>query len=218
MSILRHGTAIRGPATRLLMLGVPKGRRVHPPAVPAAPSPSPGLGASASRPASAVRALASMLMLGSALFYLAVAVQGVGELLLGPPPEMVTTANELAAGTEGTAATSGGQDVDMDVLLRPLALTGAALAGLTLLWCGTRGLWAAHDQRRWRRRQLSGLVGLGVGTLAFALGLTAAETGAEAYVQAVWNGVEPIRPSAVLALLVGSVALLVRAPRRAFSN
>ncbi|MFC5744147.1 hypothetical protein [Actinomadura rugatobispora] len=248
MSILRHGGDVRGPALRLLTLRDTPGRpssREHP-AGPPAPSPStaasaapPPCGAASQpggRPAtSAVRAVASVLTLGAAIFYLAVAVKGVGGLLLGPPPEMVTTAGDLGASTRsaqlppaelagarsGTAeaetatdAAPGPGDQDLEVLLRPLAITGAALAGLLLLWSGVRGLHAVRDQRRWRGRQISGLIGFGLGTLAFGLGLAAADGRTAAYVGSVWQGVEPIRPSVVLALLIGSLALLLPARRR----
>ncbi|XVQ12387.1 hypothetical protein ACQP1W_07435 [Spirillospora sp. CA-255316] len=197
------------------------------PAAASATPPSTAPSRPGGRPASsAVRAVASALMLGAALFYLAVAVKGVGGLLLGPPPEMVTTAGDLAASTRSArphaelagvhpvGSGTGPGDQNLELLLRPLAITGAALAGLLLLWSGLRGLRAVRDQRRWRARQVSGLIGFGLGTLAFGLGLTAADGGTAAYVGSVWHGVEPIRPSAVLALLIGSLALLLPARRR----
>jgi hypothetical protein len=132
----------------------------------------------------------------------------------------VTTVGDLAADTRSAEpppaelARIGAGDQGLEVLLRPLAITGAALAGLLLLWSGLRGLHAVRDQRRWRGRQVPGLIGFGLGTLAFGLGLAAAEGGTAAYVGSVWHGVEPLRPSAVLALLIGSLALLVPARRR----
>ena len=150
-----------------------------------------------------IRAVISVLMLGAAVFYLAVAVKGVGGLLLGPPPEMVTTADDTVA---ATAPGPGAHH--LEVLLRPLAITGAALAGLLLLWSGAAGLNTAGDRRRWRGRQAAGLAGLGLGSLAFALGLAAAGGEPAAYVGPVWLGVEPIRPSIALALLAVTAALL----------
>jgi hypothetical protein len=162
---------------------------------------------------SATRTLASLLVLGSGLFYLVASVRGVG-WLLGPPPEMVTRAaasGSVVTPTRMTAYPADG-NAQLEVLLRPLAVTGTALAGLLLAWSGCRGLRSRHDQRRWRRRQLTGLTGFAVGMPAFAVGLAA--TGASVsvatgYADAAWLGLDPIRPSAALALLVGTIALLV---------
>ncbi|MFF5258495.1 hypothetical protein ACFY4C_06085 [Actinomadura viridis] len=195
MNILRHGAAVRGGlATRPLALG---------PRV--------------------ARTLTSLLVVGAALFYAAVAVRGVAGLL-GPPPEMVTTAGDSGSVVPGPGSPvadpaagppAGGADVpeardrDLAVLLRPLSFTGAALAGLLLLWSGVRGLGARRDHRRWRRRQIACLVGLGLGVAAFLDGLGAAHLAPASYADAAWNGVEPIWPSAALALLVALVALLL---------
>ncbi|MFB4313192.1 hypothetical protein [Actinomadura sp. 21ATH] len=217
MSILHHCTgARRTVARRPPPGGTAPGR---PPAAPPAPR--------AGRAAlTAARTLASALVVAAGLFYAAVAVQGVAGLL-GPPPEMVTTAGENAAQSTQTAQSlqnaqnahvlpaDGVSGADLDLLLRPLALTGAALAGLLLLWSGSRGLYFRRDQRRWRSRQATALAGCTAGVLAFAIGIGAAGGSAAAYADAAWNGLEPIRPTAVLALAVLSLALLVPVPARA---
>ncbi|MFI0353939.1 hypothetical protein [Actinomadura sp. 9N407] len=170
------------------------------------------------------RTLASALIIAAGLFYAVVAIQGVAGLL-GPPPEMVTTAGESGAATPATGDPArtvlnerSAATEELDLLLRPLALTGAALAGLLLLWSGARGLYFRNDQRRWRSRQVTALAGCGAGVLAFALGIGAAGGSAAAYADAAWNGLEPIRPTAVLALLVATIALLIPVPRQARSQ
>ncbi|GAA3946971.1 hypothetical protein GCM10023085_31470 [Actinomadura viridis] len=195
MNILRHGAAVRG------------GLATRPPAL------GPRV----------ARTLTSLLVIGAALFYLAVAVRGVAGLL-GPPPEMVSTAGDSgsvvpAPGSPaadpaadppgGGTAVPEARDRDLAVLLRPLSFTGAALAGLLLLWSGVRGLGARRDHRRWRKRQIACLAGLGLGMAAFLDGLGAAHLGTAAYADAAWNGVEPIKPSVALAVLVALVAFLL---------
>jgi hypothetical protein len=220
VSILHHGTDARGVASRRLARDRPPSRRpASATADPLAPT--------------AARTLASALVIAAGLFYAVVAIQGVAGLL-SPPPEMVTTAGEIGTPAAGdptqtapstqnapstrdapipyTAQGTGAAAEDMDLLLRPLALTGAALAGLLLLWSGARGLRFRHDQRRWRSRQVTALAGCGAGVLAFALGIGAAG-GSAAYADAAWNGLEPIRPTAGLALLIATIALFVPAPR-----
>jgi hypothetical protein len=150
----------------------------------------------------------SVLVLGAGLFYLAVAVKGLGSLL-APPPEMVTVARDLRSGAAPTEATTGqlGTARDMRMLFKPLAVTGAALAALLLLWAGACGLRARRDRRRWRTMQITGLTGLTIGTFGFAIGLSATGSSVAPYVDAAWLGLEPVRPSGLLALLIGAAAL-----------
>lgn len=179
MSILRHGTDIRDPAAVTV-------RRL-PPALAAA------------------RALMSALVFGSGLFYLVVAVQGVG-WLLSPPSDLVTTAPNGAP--PAPVQPFQGSEQHLEVLLRPLAITGAALAGLLLLWSGGRGLRSRQDRRLWRTLQYTGLTGLFVGVLSYAVGLSSSGTSAALYTGGSWGGVEPVWPSAALAVLVVTIGLL----------
>ncbi|MEW2358115.1 hypothetical protein [Spirillospora sp. NPDC029432] len=215
MSILHHCTGARRTVVRRSPPGGPAPGR-PPAAPPAAPAGRAAL--------TAARTLASVLVVAAGLFYAAVAVKGVAGLL-GPPPEMVTTAGEVAVENTRNAhalptaqVTTGMSGTDLNLLLRPLALTGAALAGLLLLWSGARGLYFRRDQRRWRSRQATALAGCAAGVLAFAIGIGAADGSAAAYADAAWNGLEPIRPTAVLALAVLTLALLVPVPERAAPN
>ncbi|WP_285700437.1 hypothetical protein [Actinomadura sp. NBRC 104412] len=162
----------------------------------------------------ATRTLVSMLVLAAGLFYVAAAVKGVG-WLLEPPPDVVTTANGQGTGTPPTESpgSSGSQAVSeaAQILFRPLAVTGASLAGLLLVWAGCRGLRSRRDQRRWRTSQFAALGGLATGVFGFALGFAAAGSSHATYVDASWIGLEPSRPSAALALLIGAIAVLVPA-------
>jgi hypothetical protein len=190
---MRQGAGIRGPAARRwLSLGgiaVPMAALRRLPPFPAA-----------------TRAVASLLVLGSGLFYLAVAVKGVG-WLFGPPPELVTMARDLGSGAP-PADDPWSANGDLEVLFRPLAVTGASLAALLLLWAGARGLRYRNDQRRWRKPQITGLGGLVIGVLGFAIGCAATGSSPAPYVDASWIGLDPTWPSAVLALLIGAIALL----------
>jgi hypothetical protein len=55
--------------------------------------------------------------------------------------------------------------------------------------------------------QITGLAGLAIGTFGFAIGLSATGSSVGPYVDASWLGLEPVRPSGLLALLIGAAAL-----------
>ncbi|MFG1999557.1 hypothetical protein ACGFNU_10465 [Spirillospora sp. NPDC048911] len=141
-----------------------------------------------------VRAAASLLVSASAALYLTVAAKGL--LRLTTPPTQMVVMTATGPQPVGPAETAS------PTLYGPLAIVGALLAGLLLVWAGASGLRTARDQRAWRRHQSLALIAYALGTIAFGfahLGVTGT--------QVIWDGPNPLIPSTLLALLVAAATI-----------
>lgn len=148
---------------------------------------------------SAIRAMTSVLVLGSAALYLTVAVKGL-LLLTAPPAQMVMT--DTSPQHVGRAVAENAPGIGPSTLYGPLAIAGALIAGLLLVWAGISGLRTFRDQRAWRQRQGLPLVAYTLGAVAFGLAHLSA-SGAPV----IWDGPNPVVPSALLGLLVATATL-----------
>ncbi|KAB2345676.1 hypothetical protein [Actinomadura rudentiformis] len=152
---------------------------------------------------SAIRATTSVLVTGSAALYLTVAFKGL-LLLTAPPAQMVMT--DTRPQHPGRAVTESAPGIGPSTLYGPLAIAGALIAGLLLVWAGTSGLRTFRDQREWRRRQGLPLVAYALGAIAFGLAHLSVSGG-----HMIWNGPNPVVPSALLGLLVATATLALPA-------
>ncbi|MFI0444615.1 hypothetical protein [Actinomadura sp. 6N118] len=158
---------------------------------------------------SAIRATTSVLVVGSAALYLPVAARGL-LLLTAPPAQMVM--KDTRPQHVGRAVAENAPGAGPSTLYGPLAIAGALIAGLLLLWAGTSGLCAFRDQRAWRQRQGLPLVAYTLGAVAFGLAHLSV-SGAPV----IWDGPNPLIPSALLGLLVAT-ATLVLPPTRSLKD
>ncbi|MEU5878422.1 hypothetical protein [Spirillospora sp. NPDC047279] len=150
-------------------------------------------------PHAVLRTATSLLVAGSSALYLTVAVKGILQLN-GPPSQMITR----VSGEQPLAAS---MDAHTSTLFGPLAVACAMIAGLLLVWAGTRGLRDRHDQRAWRRHQSVPLVAYTIGAFSFGLAHLC-PSGASV----IWSGVNPLIPGAVLGLIVTAATILLPAP------
>ncbi|GAA2575611.1 hypothetical protein SMC26_12955 [Actinomadura fulvescens] len=151
----------------------------------------------------AVRAATSILVAGSAIPYLTVAVQGL--LRLAAPPARMVMSGDRPRPVDATLA-DGARVVEPSTLYGPLAVAGALIAGLLLVWAGAAGLRAFREQRAWRRRQGLPLFAYTLGAVAFGLAQLSASS-----VQVSWHGPNPLIPSALLGLLVAAATIALPA-------